>query len=52
VVSGDFNGDGKVDLAVTDEFSVYAVWNLGGNFKFTFTKVVSYLTPPASRQWT
>jgi hypothetical protein len=42
VVTGDFNGDGNADLAVSDAFNVYVLWNTGGSFQFNVTKVASY----------
>jgi hypothetical protein len=39
---GDFNGDGRTDIAVTDEFNVYVLWNTGP-FTFTTKQVANYL---------
>jgi FG-GAP-like repeat len=39
---GDFNGDGKTDLAVTGETNVYVMWNSGA-FKFNTKTAATYL---------
>jgi hypothetical protein len=37
---GDFNADGKSDLAVSDGLNLYALWN-NGNFSFSKVQLVS-----------
>jgi hypothetical protein len=38
---GDFNNDGKVDIEVSFFTELYVLWNNGGNFSFSKTKVGS-----------
>jgi hypothetical protein len=38
---GDFNADGKADLAVSNYKGLFVLWNNGGNFSFTLAKVGS-----------
>ena len=37
---GDFNADGKADLAVSDGLNLYALWN-NGNFSFSKVQLVT-----------
>jgi len=38
---GDFNGDGKIDLVVSNFTGLYILWNNGGNFSFTLKQIGS-----------
>jgi hypothetical protein len=38
---GDFNGDGKVDVMVSNFTGLYVLWNNGGNFSFSVDQVGS-----------
>jgi len=38
---GDFNGDGKVDVVVSNFTGLYILWNNGGSFSFTLKQIGS-----------
>lgn len=38
---GDFNGDGKTDLSVSNWKGLFVLWNNGGNFSFAISNVGS-----------